>query len=160
MIQKYESPRVRGREDFVLASKLHLQLICVMDLVEAINSKLPEGRRPITSLSRPGEINRQIAEVLADTVSSAEVGETIKSLLTADKRTKEGGSEPDWRAREAGAKLWLAYQVGLPVQRQEIHQTVVNKSEEENMRTLQSPAMLAAMKNLIARVEGADNGKP
>jgi hypothetical protein len=68
-----------------------------MDLIEAINSKLPEGRRPITSLSHPGEINRQIAEVLAETVSSAEVGETIKSLLTADKRTKEGGYEPDWR---------------------------------------------------------------
>jgi hypothetical protein len=128
-----------------------------MDLIEAINSKLPEGRRPITSLSHPGEINRQIAEVLAETVSSAEVGETIKSLLTADKRTKEGGYEPDWRAREAGAKLWLAYQVGLPVQRQEIHQTVTTRSEEENMKTLASPAMLAAMKSLIAKAEGVES---
>jgi hypothetical protein len=132
-----------------------------MDLIEAINSKLPEGRRPITSLSHPGEINRQIAEVLAETVSSAEVGETIKSLLTADKRTKEGGYEPDWRAREAGAKLWLAYQVGLPVQRQEIHQTITTRSEEENMKTLASPAMLAAMKSLIAKAENVpqDSGK-
>ena len=131
-----------------------------MNMIEEINAKLPKGSRPLTSLSHPGEINRQIAEVLAQTVSSAEVGETIKSLLTADRRTKEG-YEPDWRAREAGAKLWLAYQVGLPVQRQEIHQTVVNKSEEDNMKTLQSPAMLAAMKNLIARVENVpqDSGK-
>lgn len=127
-----------------------------MNMIEEINAKLPKGTRPLTSLSRPGEINRQIAEVLAQTVSSAEVGETIKSLLTADRRTKEGGYEPDWRAREAGAKLWLAYQVGLPIQRQEIHQTIVSKSEEENMKTLQSPAMLAAMKNLIARVEGKE----
>ena len=130
-------------------------------MIEEINSKLPKGTRPLTSLSRPGEINRQIAEVLAETVSSAEVGETIKSLLTADKRTKEGGYERDWRAREAGAKLWLAYQVGLPIQRQEIHQTIVSKSEEENMKVLQSPAMLAAMKSMIARVENVpqDSGK-
>jgi len=125
-----------------------------MDLIEAINSKLPEGRRPITSLSHPGEINRQIAEVLADTVPASEIAETIKDLLAAEKAVKDGGYEPDWRAREAGAKLWLAYQVGLPVQRQEIHQTVTTRSEEDNMKTLASPAMLAAMKSLIARAEG------
>ena len=145
----------RTRVNFRLATKMLLYKSCVMDLIEGINSKLPEGRRPITSLSHPGDINKSVASIITTMVDPETVGAMLVEMMTATRMTKLG-VEPDWRAREAGAKLYLAYKEGLPIQRQEIHQTIVNKSEEENMKTLQSPAMLAAMKNLIARVEGKD----
>jgi hypothetical protein len=50
-------------------------------------------------------------------------------------------------------KLWLAYAVGLPVQRQEIHQTVTNRSEDENMRLLASPAVREMLKKMLAEAE-------
>jgi hypothetical protein len=51
-------------------------------------------------------------------------------------------------------KLWLAYAVGLPVQRQEIHQTVTNRSEDENMRLLESPAVRSMLKKMLEQAEG------
>jgi hypothetical protein len=66
------------------------------------------------------------------------------------------GEVPDWRAREAACKLGLTYQIGLPVQRQEIHQTVTNRSEDENMRLLASPAVREMLKKMLAEAEGGE----
>jgi hypothetical protein len=78
----------------------------------------------------------------------------FEEMMEATCVTNGGKVIPDNRTRLA-ARIYVANQVlGTPIQRQQIEQTIINRSEEENMRTLQSPAMLAAMKNLIARVEG------
>lgn len=130
-----------------------------MDLVEQINADLPEGRRPITSISLPGDINRQVAEVLARAVPASEIGELIKTMMSATRQTKHG-EEPEWRAREAAAKLWLAYQVGLPVQRQEIAQTITTRSEADNLRVLATPATLAAVKAMVQKAENVPRAAP
>jgi hypothetical protein len=80
----------------------------------------------------------------------------ISEGLTATVRNRDGTVSPDYRSRLASAQLALFFKHGKPVERQEIHQTVTNRSEEENMKTLASPAMLAAMKNLIAKAEAKE----
>jgi len=124
-----------------------------MDPIAAINAELPEGRRPLASLAHPGDLSPHVLSVLVDKVPACEIADTIRDMIRATRTTKHG-VEPNDRAREAGVKLWLAYAVGLPVQRQEIHQTVTNRSEDENMRLLESPAVRSMLKKMLEQAEG------
>jgi hypothetical protein len=123
-----------------------------MDPLEIVNANLPPTVRPISSLAAPGEINRSAVAILAEKVPANDVCAMIAEMLQATRPTKHGPI-PDWRAREAAAKIWLAYQEGLPIQRQEIHQTVTNRTEDESMRLLESPAMRRAMREMLDRAE-------
>jgi hypothetical protein len=122
------------------------------DPLEIINDNLPEGRRPLASLAHPGDLNRQALAILVEKVPLDDIAETIREMRQATRITKHG-EVPDWRAREAACKLGLTYQIGLPVQRQEIHQTVTNRSEDENMRLLESPAVRSMLKKMLAEAE-------
>jgi uncharacterized protein (DUF2336 family) len=124
-----------------------------MDIVEIVNENLPEGVRPISSLANPGEINRSVVAIIAEKIPGEQVGDMLREMLHATRPTKHG-EIPDWRAREAAMKLFIAYREGLPVQRQEIHQTVTNRSEDENMRLLESPAVRSMLKKMLEQAEG------
>jgi len=63
----------------------------------------------------PGLSLRTIAEMV-NSIPLDRITRTIAEML--DACTPQGN--PDWRARTDGAKLWLSYVIGLPVQRQEI----------------------------------------
>jgi len=129
-----------------------------MEPLEIVNANLPPGTRPITSLASPGEINRSAVAILAEKVPADDVCAMLAEMLTATRPTKQGPI-PDWRAREAACKIWFAYREGLPVQRQEIHQTVTNRTEDESMKLLESPAMRRAMREMLDKAERDEGGK-
>lgn len=120
-----------------------------MDPVEIINAELPEGRRPITSLSNPGDLSPHVLNILADKIPPEEIVETIQGMIRATRQTKYG-EEPDARAREAGVKLWMAYKVGLPIQRIETKNENKVNDGEALMRVLESPTLLANVEAILA----------
>lgn len=128
------------------------------DLLEVVNESLPDGRRPITSLAHPGDLSPKVLSVLVDKIPAHEIADKIRQLLDMKRPTKHG-EIPDARAMEAGVKLWLAYCVGLPVQRQEIRTETVSTDNDALMRVLASPAALRSIKNLLAQAE-ASGEKP
>ena len=128
-----------------------------MDALEIVNSHLPESREPLATLSEPSRLGREVLKVLIEHVSPDMIAETIRDMIRATRPTKHG-EVADTRTQEAGVKLWLAYAVGLPVQRQEIHQTVTNRSEDDNMRLLESPAVRSMLKKMLEQAEGEEEG--
>jgi len=128
-----------------------------MDIpITAINSELTQ-ERPITSITNPGEINKQVATVLLAKVGPEKVADTIKDMLEATRPTKHG-EVPDGRQREAGVKLWLAYMVGLPVQRQEIVSVQLDAEAELGIRERlrHSPALRANLRRMIDEIEAVE----
>ena len=58
---------------------------------------------------------------------------------------------PDWRTRTGAAEKILAYSEGLPVQRQEIVQVLVQGIQEATEQAMSSPALQALARKLIER---------
>ena len=90
---------------------------------------------------------------LVHEVTTEKVVETIKAMLEATTVGRDGSEMPDWRAREAGAKLFMSYVIGLPLQR---IVTQERKTEDDGAtmeRLLSSPAAREALKRALA-VEG------
>lgn len=86
---------------------------------------------------------------LAELVPPAVIAEKIMEMLDAEMKNARGEYYPDWRAREAGIKLYLSYQLGMPVQRQ----IVVNEQRENTSQTLErllaSPASRRALQAVL-----------
>lgn len=91
---------------------------------------------------------------LAELVPPELIAEKISEMLDAEMKNARGEFYPDWRAREAGIKLYLSYQLGMPVQRQ----IVVNETRESTGQTLErllaSPASRRALQSVLDE-EGA-----
>ena len=127
-----------------------------MDIpIDAINADLTQ-QRPITSLAHPGDINKQVAKVLLEKVGPDMVAETIHEMMVATRPTRDG-EVPDGRQREAGVKLWLAYMVGLPVQRTESVTVELTADAEVGMRERlrHSPSLRASLRAILDEIEGA-----
>lgn len=119
--------------------------------IDQINDDIADRRqrRPLTNLANPGEINREVCEALSRHVTPDDIAKVIHSLINATRPCK-GGELPDARAMEAGAKLWLAYRAGLPVQRQEVV-TVSVDADSSGMRERlsKSPALRKALREML-----------
>ena len=89
-------------------------------------------------------------DLLCQYASADDIGRTIAEMLQA----KLSNGAPDWRGRESGCKLWLAYCVGLPVQRIEETQTRVNVQIDPE-KLLSNPASLEA---IARKLQGTDAG--
>lgn len=127
--------------------------------VEAIQS---EGKRPSSKkldLTDPRTINKEVVVALARVVSPETIGKKIKEMLDMTRPTRYGPA-PDVRAMEAGVKLWLAYTAGLPLQRQEIVSVNVDADSAMGLedRLAHSPALMAMMESIIARVKSRKAG--
>jgi hypothetical protein len=114
-------------------------------------------RRPLTSLANPGEINREVCEALSRHVTPDDIGRVIHHLITATRPCKSG-ELPDARAMEAGAKLWLAYRAGLPVQRTETVNVNLDAEESDKLeeRLAKSPALRRSLARMLAVHAEAD----
>lgn len=81
----------------------------------------------------------------------------VAGMLTATRWAGFGENErevEDWRTREAGAKLFLAYTEGLPIQRQEILTREITEQDDPVARAAQSPATRRAIaRTLEAQLE-------
>jgi hypothetical protein len=99
----------------------------------------------------PSAISKSFINAINHCISPERVAESISSLLTATRFSKGEGEIPDYRAQEAGAKLYLAYTIGLPVQRQEVVTVNVDADSENGMmdRLAKSPALRAALRKAL-----------
>ena len=113
-----------------------------------VNSQFPE-------IKQAAQLTPRLIEILADRFPPDRIAETIEKLLTATHLTKGGQKIDDNRAIEAGVKLLLAYQIGLPVQRQEIVQMNIDGDAQVEERMLKSPAVRQALRE---KLDALDKG--
>jgi hypothetical protein len=126
----------------------------VMAGVEEIRA---EGKRRTTQkldLSDPRQINREVVVALSRRIHPDLIADKIKSLLDMTRPTKHGPAA-DVRAMEAGIKLYLAYVIGLPTQRQEIVQVNLDADSATGLceRLRNSPALRESLTKLIGEAE-------
>lgn len=115
------------------------------------------GRGEKLSLQDPREINREIVFALARKVPADKIADKIDELIEMKRQTK-AGLVTDVRAMEAGIKLYLAYVVGMPTQRQEIVSVSLDADSSIGLaeRLQKSPALLKSLKEIIAKVEDGE----
>lgn len=90
----------------------------------------------------------KIMAAIAERVMPERIGDAILELLDANM----ANDKPDWRAREAGIKLYLSYMVGMPTQRIEETVTRVNVSLDPE-KMLSNPATLEAIARKLRGTE-------
>lgn len=115
-----------------------------------------EPTQPLCSETRSAlQGGDRVLSHLAAAIPAATIIDGINKLLEATFVTKSGKKHPDFRAREAGLKLWLNYLVGLPIQRQIIATAASPESRTAAWdRLLQSPAARAEIRRML---DDADN---
>ena len=94
---------------------------------------------------------RAIAQII-NRVPVERIVEVIEGLLTAE----FPNDKPDWKARESGAKLWLSYVIGLPVQRQEIVTHKVTSPRLPDL--LKSPETRERLRLMLAEMDKGVEG--
>ena len=104
----------------------------------------------------PTQISQAFIAAVNECVTPERVAESIGQLLTAKRVTKTGAEFPDYRAMEAGIKLYLAYTIGLPVQRQEVVTVNLDADAASDIeaRLKSSPAARAALRKALDSAEG------
>jgi hypothetical protein len=104
--------------------------------------------------ANPSAIGVRLLTTLVEKVPAEEVAEVIRDLLRATSTVRTGSESfkevPDYRAREAGAKLYFGYMLGLPVQRTIEIQHREERNEDTLERMLASPAARAALTRALA----------
>ena len=103
------------------------------------------------------ELPRDGVVALAKVFPVERIAKLFEELAEATCITNGGREIPDNRTRLAAAKYVADQVIGTPIQRQEIHQTVTNRTEDESMRLLESPAMRRAMREMLDRADRAEN---
>jgi len=105
----------------------------------------------------PSSISQAFIVAVSECVTPERVAESVNQLLGAKRVTKTGAEFPDYRAIEAGIKLYLAYTIGLPVQRQEVVTVNVDADTEAGMmdRLAKSPALRASFRKILDAADSA-----
>lgn len=132
-----------------------IETLAAEGVAELRDSK--RGRGEKLSLQDPREINREIVFALARKVPASRIADKIDELIEMKRQTKDG-VVTDVRAMEAGIKLYLAYVVGMPTQRQEIVSVSLDADSSIGIaeRLANSPALLKSLKEVITKVEASE----
>lgn len=106
----------------------------------------------------PSEISREIIGAMQRHIDPEDVARVLASMLGATRQHKGGMVLPDTRAQEAAAKLYLAYVVGMPVQRSESVTVTLDADQGRDIaeRLRHSPALREAMRKALAESEAVD----
>ena len=132
-----------------------------LEEIEAKKAELYRDRRlagkTLADVS-PSSISQAFIVAVSECVTPQRVAESVNELLSAKRITKLGQEFPDYRAMEAGIKLYLAYTIGLPVQRQEVITVNVDAETEDGMadRLSKSPALRAALRKALDAAHAGD----
>jgi hypothetical protein len=112
------------------------------------------------AMGAPGNVTREVIRAITDRVPPQKIGETIQRMLEAKRYHKDGTELDDTRTMEAGLKLYLAYVVGMPVQRSESISVNVDASTLADMeeRLSKSPAMRQAFRRVLESAEAKGEG--
>lgn len=127
----------------------------VADEVEVIRAAGKRSSAKKIDLSDPRQINKEVVLALARRVSPDVIAAKIESLMNMTRPTKYGPAA-DVRAMESGIKLYLAYVIGLPTQRQEVISVTLDADSMVGLRERlkASPAMRQTLAGLLEEVEG------
>jgi hypothetical protein len=113
----------------------------------------------IGSLSNPSDIGREVIAAVARHVRPEKIGQVLERLMDAKRYLRDGTELDDTRAQEAGAKLYLAYMIGTPIQRVETVNVNLDADSavglEERLR--HSPAMRAMMRKMLDKADSASD---
>lgn len=107
--------------------------------------------KTMASMKQTGQMSPKLLEMIAANVPCELIISKIHELLEArtpvriGKGGDEYGGEPDYRAIEAGLKLFLNYTVGTPIARQHIIQETIETDSQTFSRIMESPAAYALM---------------
>lgn len=108
----------------------------------------------------PSSVGVRLLTTLAETVPAEDVTAVIKDLLGATSTVRTGSESfkevPDYRAREAGVKLYFGYMLGLPVQRTIEIQRKEEFDEETWDRLLTSPSAKEAMRRALGEAKAVE----
>lgn len=108
------------------------------------------------------DIGPSVVEQMMSLIPPSVVADKINAMMHATRWIGNGEhmrEVPDTRAQEAGVKLYLAYVVGMPVQRSE---SIVKNLESEDQtmeRAAKSPATRRHMRRMLDAMDEAD-GSP
>ena len=129
------------------------------DDIEVAKAKRKLANRPISEIS-PASISRELMDAIAHEIEPTEIAKCIRELITATRELKNGTVLPDTRAMESGVKLYLAYMIGLPVQRIENLNVNVDAETEEGLtdRLAKSPALRQSFRRVLSKAEGVSEG--
>jgi hypothetical protein len=109
---------------------------------------------PLESITKASDVGPALLGKLAELVPPAVIAAKVQEMLEAELKNARGEYYPDWRAREAGIKLYLSYMIGMPVQRQ----IVVSEQRESTGQTLDrllaSPASRRALRSVLDEEQG------
>lgn len=105
-------------------------------------------------ITDPRVIGKEVVVALARKISPDDIADLVDRLIRTTRPTKFG-AVPDARAMEAGIKLYLAYCIGLPTQRQEIVQVNLDADSSIGLaeRLANSPALLKSLEQIISKVK-------
>lgn len=109
---------------------------------------------PKLAVTQPSDITRQVIEQMRTAIPAERVIARIDALLEATRPTKWGPAI-DTRAVEIGTRLWLAYTVGLPVQRTESVTVNMDAMTGDDMveRLVKSPALREQLRSYLAQAD-------
>ena len=112
-------------------------------------SKL-SAKQQLDRVAKASDLGPALLLQLVLEVPPEEIVEALKGMVNATMTTKDGRKVPDYRAREAGVKLYLTYVVGMPVQRVISTPTILESDDRTMSRLMASPAAREAMKRALA----------
>ncbi|MDE1169863.1 MAG: hypothetical protein PW734_01430 [Verrucomicrobium sp.] len=116
--------------------------------MQARAEKILAGHTPT-----PTEIAPSITRAMATLCPPEVFAQNLLNLMTATKRALVNhqvyGDVPDWSAREAGAKMYASYMIGLPIQRQEIVSVQKESLDTIRERLENSPAMRKSLQAVL-----------
>ncbi len=125
-------------------------------MVETLTADAPHQDFQIQA-ERVRNVSQRTINLLAERIPPERVVDQLAKLLTATRTGKNGVVTPDVRAIEAGLKLWLAYGIGLPVQRSEV--VSVNLDADSSVgitdRLAKSPALRDQLRKALAEADAA-----
>lgn len=108
------------------------------------------------------DIGSSTLKRLADLVTPEQIAAKIQGMLGATMVVRTGAESteerPDWRTIEAAVKLWLSYQLGMPVQRQVVVQQAPETGEATMSRLMSSPAAVKVLETMLAKAKDVGGG--
>ncbi len=109
----------------------------------------------VRSICDPQSISREVIASIAKHVEPERIGRVLAAMLGARRVLKNGTELDDTRTQEAALKLYMAYMIGMPVQR--IENLNVNADADSAVgmeeRLRHSPSLRALFRKMLDRVE-------
>lgn len=124
------------------------------------STAIAESSPKTSELGTRGAVTEKIIRLITDRLPPEKIADKLDQLIHATRMTKHG-EVIDTRSVEAGVKLWLAYAVGLPVQRTESVNVTLDADAALGIeeRLAKSPALREQLRRSLEAAEAAAAGQ-